>query len=210
MIFQAILVAISALAAFAYLVRYRLRPASRRRTVIKVIPAAMLALAAIVVMAPLTLVLFFATAAITDAALAREDERGFYSAMAAALLSQIFLCLTLYLVWTGMDAPLVAALGLAGIWAGYFMLIWGGLKRSRPIIIVYSLGVLAGTYLALGTTTLGQLAVVGMLLYVFAQLLMSLEYFLLDARTLEARLAGHTIWLSYYGSLVLFFVALRG
>jgi uncharacterized membrane protein YhhN len=201
------LIAISVLCALAYLVKYRLSPPSRTRTLVKSTSAGALALSTSFGAGPVALIFFFATAGVADAFLAREDEYGFYAAMATALLSQIFLCLSLFSAWTGIDAPLIAVLGLSGIWVGYFMLIWGALERMRLIIVCYSVGTLVATYLALGSTTYGQFAVVGMLFYVLSQIFMSLEFFVLQPYSLEVRLGGHAIWLFYYMSLLLFFAA---
>ena len=203
---QTALVAISVVAASAYFVWFRLRAPSRRRTLVKSSAAVALGLASALSTAPLTLTLFYATAALGDAFLSREDDEGFHSALATALLSQIFLSLALTTVWIGIDAPVAAMLGLVGIWVGYFMLIWGGLRRRRLTIMAYSLGSLVVMYLALGTSTNGQLAVFATLLYVMGQVLLALEYFLLDKGSLEARLAGHAIWICYYVSLLLFLV----
>lgn len=210
MIFQGILVAVSAVAATLYLVQYRQAPPSRRRTLVKTTAAGSLMLAAIWDGAPLTLIMYFASAALCDAILAREDGDDFFVALAVALMAQIFLCLTFLTAWNGIDAPFVAAIGLIGIWVGYFMLIWGGLARSRAAIICYSIGVLASTYVALGTDTYGQFAVIGMLVYVLSQVLISLEIYMLRKNDIEAVLAGHSVWIAYYTSLLMFFVAFCG
>ncbi|SOH95411.1 hypothetical protein SAMN06273572_11086 [Monaibacterium marinum] len=210
MIFQGILVAISAVAATLYLVLYRKAPPSRRRALVKATAAGSLMVATIIEGAPITLVFYFASAALCDAILAREDGDDFFVALAVALMAQIFLCLTFLTAWTGIDAPFVAAIGLGGIWVGYFMLIWGGLVRSRVAIICYSVGMLASTYVALGTDTYGQFAVIGMLFYVLSQVLISLEIYMLRRNEIEAVLAGHSVWISYYTSLLMFFVAFCG
>lgn len=206
MIVQAILIAISVAAAVSYSLRYRLMLPGRKRTLIKVTAAGALALASIDD-APITLVFFFMTAGISDAYLSREDDQGFYLAIVTGVLAQVFLCLTLFSAWTGMEAPLIAVLGLSGIWIGFFMMIWDRLARTRFMIIGYSMGVVAVTYMALGTTTHGQLAVVGMFFYLLAQVLMSLEFFVLKSGSLEFRVGAHIIWASYYLSLLMFFVA---
>ena len=202
-----VIVAGSAIAAVAYLLRFRAQPPSRRRMVVKTAAAAGLALATLVNGGPVTLFFFYASAAIGDAALAREDEDGMTMAMAAHLLSQIFLCMILWSHWVRMDAPIIAALGLIGIWIGYFMLLWGAMRRKRLLMASYSLGTLVAVYLSLGTLTWGQLAVVGMLTYGLSQLMLAAEIFATRPGSMEAWLASQVIWISYYSALLMFFVA---
>ncbi|WP_316014008.1 lysoplasmalogenase family protein [Roseobacter sp. HKCCA0434] len=209
MIVETALIVASVGAALAYLVHFRLQPPTRARIAVKTVAAAALALAALIGGAGVTLIVFFALAAIADGLLAREDAAGFLGGLGVAVGSLLFLCLLLAQAWTGMEAPVAATLGLIGVWVGFFMLIWSSIMQYRPAVLVFAVAMMAATFLALGTETYGQLAVAGVLLYVLAQLVHALELFVLEDRPFERALTGPVIWSCYYASLILIFAAFR-
>ncbi len=199
--------AISLVAALAYLFHYRVQPPGERRTVVKTAALGALAVVSLFQGAPLTFVLALIVAAASDAMLSLERGQSLRNAMALAVLSQLLLLATFLLHWQGIDAPIVAVLGLAGVGVGYLMLLWDGLDGYRKIICLYVAVLIGTTFAALGMGLEARLAVAGMLLYLMAQVLLGLEFFLLQGHDFELSLTGPAIWISYYGSMLLFVLA---
>ncbi|QPH54689.1 lysoplasmalogenase family protein [Pontivivens ytuae] len=199
--------AISLVAALAYLFHYRVQPPSERRTAIKAAAIGALAIVGLFKGAPILFILALIVAAASDAVLALERGQSLRQAMVLALISQLLLLGTFVLHWQGIAAPIVAVLGLAGIGVGYLMLLWDGLEGYRRILCLYVAVLIGTTFTALGMGETERLAVAGMLLYLMAQVLLGLEYFLLQGHDFELSLTGPAIWMSYYGSMLLFVLA---
>ncbi|MBX3578675.1 MAG: lysoplasmalogenase [Rhizobiaceae bacterium] len=172
------------------------------RTIVKTLPAVLLAVLAGIVGGPLLLALGLAFSAAGDALLSREDDRLFQPGVLCFLVAQVVYAVLFYQVGGG--AGLLTAewlrLGVAVVMtvSTLFMLVLLMIyvpASMRPLIFVYVFAILA---MGLAALTLDSLWVIaGALLFVFSDTVLAIEKFLMPAINPLRDLMRYVVWITY-------------
>lgn len=201
----------SAVAAFIYLFMVN-RPAALRRTLIKTLAVAMLAVLAALVDGPLLLIAALAACAAGDAFLAQDDERMFLAGLTAFLVGHV-LYIALFYTSGAMEVvveqPVRLAIGMA------FML-FAMLATLRLVPAAGRLGPPVGAYITIiAAMGLSALLMPGWGVVVGAVLFMASDAALAAGRFLHAgedgsQPYGHFVWVSYYLAQALIALSVLG
>ena len=181
------------------------QPASWRRTVVKTLSVALLALLAWSQDGPLLLVLALAASAAGDAALAAEDESWFLPGLVAFLVAHLLYVALFATGGQGFD--LVASDMLRGVWAGLILiaaimlvarLLPAVPNGMRPPVVVYALAITAMGVAAL--TWRGYALAVGATLFIMSDALLAARKYLIAAGSAHQFWSGYAVWALYYAA----------
>lgn len=179
------------------------------RSLRKTLPVALFALAAISEGAPMMLVVALGVSAVGDFALSRPSERAFLIGMlafAAAHLAYIAVMISLGAVPDLWHWPIVVAIAMMLI-VGLSTELWlrphtGALKWPvRGYVGI----ILAMAVVALGLPDARYVALLGALLFVVSDLVLSLETFVMQPADARRNWAGKVVWVTYIAAQVCLF-----
>lgn len=179
-------------------------PVSWRRSIVKTVPVAMFAIVAYLQFSPVLLAVALGLSAIGDFALSRSGRKWFLAGMFAFGLAHLgFVGVMLE---HGADlatanwvlvAAILAIVASTEIWLRPHT---GALKWP---VRGYVLIILAMALSAAGLPETGWLAFYGALVFVFSDLVLALEMFVLPGDHKMAKLARKTVWISYISAQIM-------
>ncbi len=192
----------SAIAALIYLLIVK-HPSSWRRTAVKTISTALLALLATIAGGPMLLVVALALGALGDAFLANDGKKAFLGGLASFLTAHLAYVWLFWMDGTGL-APFtlefsrtVAALAVT-IFAAFMLsrllpAVESGLKGP---VFVYVLAILL---MGLAALTLDKpLVIAGAFMFMASDTILATEKFLLSNSSMHRRWTPYAVWALYY------------
>lgn len=175
------LLVFAAVAAALYLVLIDQKP-DMRRTFVKTVPVALLAVLSVQQGGPVLLVAALALSALGDACLAQDGERAFLAGLASFLAAHIaFAALLFGMTEAGLFPAepwrLAMAAGMAALAAGLLARLWGAVGgKLRGPVAAYAAAILAMGLTALGTPGFGL--AMGAIAFMASDSLLAAEKFL--------------------------------
>ncbi|SFI54038.1 lysoplasmalogenase [Celeribacter neptunius] len=180
---------------------------SLRRTAIKTVPLALLALCGFALGAPLLLGVGLALSALGDLALSRPGERAFLMGLVSFALAHV--CYLL-LFWGAVEAvywPGALGLALFALSSERWLSPYTGALRWP--VRVYVMLICAMVIAALSLPAGLHLATLGAVMFLVSDLILSLQLFRMKEGTQRARIAGYALWGLYIaGQMAIFWAFL--
>ena len=176
------------------------RPPGLARSVVKTLPVALLAAAALVILGPGYLVAALALGAAGDWFLSRPGERAFLAGLASFALGHLAL---VALYWPATFVPTLWAalpLGLALVMTPVLLPRAGALRA--PVLAYIAIIALMG--LAVLQPENGALAWRGALLFMVSDALLGISLFVLGDGDARGRILAPVVWFTYWGAQALF------
>lgn len=192
----------SIIAAFVYLLIVR-APPSWRRTVVKALSTALLALLAAIEGGPALLVLALGLGSLGDAFLANDGEKAFLGGLASFLAAHLTYVWLFWSAGYGVEmlaadiwrvAGVVLILGLAAVMLYLLLPAVGGNLRI-PV------GVYVGAIVLMGITALAlenPLVILGAAMFMASDTILASEKFLLAERSPHRHWTPYAVWTLYY------------
>jgi len=168
-----------------------------RRSIRKTLPVALFALAAFIDGMPVLLGVALALSALGDLALSRPGDRAFLAGMIAFALAHvayIMLMLPQAAPSSAMIVPVIA-LVIFGVSTEFWLRPHTG--NLRIPVRAYVMVILVMGIVALGLFETRPLALVGALLFVISDLVLSIETFVMGAGHARRNMAGKIVWITY-------------
>ena len=201
----------SAIAAFLYLFMVN-QPATMRRTAVKTLAVAMLAVLALIVDGPLLLIAALLACAAGDAFLAQDDERMFLAGLVAFLVGHV-LYVALFYTSGAMEVVVEQPVRLL---IGVAFMVFAMLATLRLVPAAGQLGPPVGAYITvIAAMGLSALLMPGWGVVFGAGLFMASDAVLAAGRFLHAgedgsQPYGHFVWISYYLAQALMALSVLG
>lgn len=209
---HAILYFLAVTAALIYNATLLGKAESKLRTLVKTIPATLLAISAMALGFSWFLTAALALSAAGDAFLARKGQSRFILGLASFLLAHLAYS---YLFWGLRDSTIptwqiLAAIGLSVIVIALVLkYLWSHLGEMKAPVVVYTaaIGLMAVTGFMTGIT---YPLLIGIGLFLISDIVLAIETFTFDETDTKRRITGKIIWACYiFGQaiiLVTFFV----
>lgn len=202
---------LSAIAAFIYLFMVA-RPPSARRTGIKTLAIALLAVLSVIIDGPLLLTAALLACAAGDAFLAQDDERAFLPGLVAFLVGHVLYVALFYRLGS---VEIVVAQPLRLV-VGAALVVFAMVATIRLVPAAGRLGPAVGAYItvimAMGLAALltqGWGIVAGSLFFMASDTVLAVQKFLLPEEDAPHRRAQF-VWISYYVAQVLIALSVLG
>lgn len=177
-------------------------PVSLRRSVVKTVPVALLAMLVLVREGPLLLAGALALSALGDAFLSRDGDKAFLGGLASFLLAHVLYVVLFALSGEGIEAllsppRLIMGVVIAALALAMLALLWPRVETAlRLPIVVYIAAILA---MELAALTLGDpRIIVGAVLFMTSDALLATEKFLLAASSPHRAWMRYAVWVFYY------------
>lgn len=183
------------------------QPTSTSRTFVKTIPITALALISYLAGGPTLLTVALALGAIGDLCLSRDGEAAFMMGLGSFLFGHLCFCLLFVQFGDGLSTltmqtwRLLACMGLLIFAIFITRKLYPHLGKLTVPVLFYIL-----TILVMGVTTLTlpathplQLAILGSILFIASDTILSLELFVLEKSDAVRRYTAPTLWFLYWG-----------
>jgi len=198
---------ISIASSLTYVAYFQLRAVSLSRRLSKTTATAALAVAAWAGGVSLIFCIALLLAAVGDYFKSYRSERSLAIAIIASGGMQVLVCIWFAAVlWRGIDAPMVAILGVFGIAGGFFVMILPHFGRRVILLLPYFVTSLALLTLGLGASPDRPYLMTGIALYLVSLILLGFELILFADRYKFLLIVGPVIWVLYYAGLVLMMI----
>lgn len=201
----------SAVAAFVYLFMVNRAP-SVRRTAVKTLSIALLAVLALIVDGPVLLIASLIACALGDALLAQDNDRTFLAGLVAFLVGHV-LYIALFYSLGSIETVVAEPVRLA---VGAVMVIFAMLATLRLVPAAGALGPAVGAYItvivAMGLSALlmpGWGVVAGALCFMASDTVLAMQKFM-SPQNDAPQPHGHFVWISYYVAQVLIALSVLG
>lgn len=201
-VFATIILSVAVIAGLSYFAILP-GPPNHRRAVWKTLPVLLLAVYALIMDAPVLLVLALLLSALGDAFLAYPGERNFMGGLASFLLAHVaYTVLFLMIGHLGflLDEPvrLAAAALLVVLAAGLVVLLWRSAGRLAPAVLAYASVIVAMAILSLSVPAVVVFA--GAALFLSSDIVLAIHTFRMDERHPLRGLASIYVWASYFAA----------
>ena len=199
------------LCAFLYLVGFCYRSASWPKTVLKTASVVILAIGALIVQAPLWLVLALLACAAGDFYLSRGSEVEFLKGVGAFAIGHVFFII-LFLtdplsdisrITYGPQIAILSVLVIMALIMGCWLWFTAGNLRHAVmgyIVIITSMGFAAAT---LPWQNHQGSILLGVMFFILSDLVLSAELFILSGHGTARKLSPYTVWMFYWSAQLL-------
>ncbi|QIK40786.1 lysoplasmalogenase family protein [Pontivivens nitratireducens] len=203
--------AISVVSSLLYVVYYQLRAVTIQRALSKTVATGALVVAAWAGGVSLLYVGALIFAVIGDYMKSLRSERSFGFAIAATVGMQVLVCFWFaQVLWIGIEAPLVAVVGILGIFGGGFVLIWPRLGSRKSMMVPFAVTSIIMLTLGLGASPGRPELILGVILYLLSLILIGFELVFFNDRYRFLRISGPIVWMLYYSGLILMMIGGAG
>ena len=202
-----VIIGLSAAASVWFLAAYCWRPPSVAKTLVKTVSVAGLALAAFLIGGPLLLIVALGLGALGDFFLSRPEADAFLAGLIAFAVSHLAY-IALLTAMGGVIAPSPAGAILVLLTIAMALLLFRHAGALRWPVLAYAVNIGVMGLIALGLPPQLWLATVAAICFVFSDLVLGLEVFVLPASHPLRRITPFVIWLFYWAAQFLFLAAL--
>ncbi|WP_185802862.1 hypothetical protein [Pontivivens nitratireducens] len=203
--------AISVVSSLLYVVYYQLRAVTIQRALSKTVATGALVVAAWAGGVSLLYVGALILAVIGDYMKSLRTERSLGFAIAATVGMQVLLCFWFaQVLWIGIEAPLVAVVGILGIFGGGFVLIWPRLGARKSMMVSFAVTSIVMLTLGLGASPGRPELILGVIFYLLSLILIGFELVFFSDRYSFLRISGPIVWMLYYSGLILMMIGGAG
>ena len=202
-----VIVGLSAAASLWFLLAYCWRPPSVVKTLVKTVSVAGLAMGAFLIGGPLLLIVALGLGALGDFLLSRPGPDAFLAGLIAFAVSHLAY-IALLIGMGGVIAPSLAGAILVLLNIAMAVLLFRHAGALRWPVLAYAVIIGVMGLAALGLPPYLSLATIAALCFVFSDLVLGLEMFVLPASHPLRRITPFVIWLFYWAAQFLFLAAL--
>ncbi|SOH95412.1 YhhN-like protein [Monaibacterium marinum] len=198
---------ISLISSVIYVGYFQLRAVSVPRSVSKTMSILALAVAAWLGGVSELFCVGLLLCAVADCLKSLRSDRLFFVAVIASASMQLLTCIWfVFVLWVGIEAPLVGILGVFGVSGGFFAMVWPKLKGGNLLLIPYFFCTMLLFSLGLGASPGRPLLMLGLTFYLITLLLLGFEVILFNKKYRFLRVVGPIIWVFYHAGLTLMMI----
>lgn len=198
---------ISLISSAIYVGYFQMRAVSVSRSVSKTVATLALAVAAWVGGVSVLFCAALLLCSVADYLKSFRNDRLFFVAVMASAGMQILTCIWfVFVLWVGIEAPLVGILGVFGVSGGFFAMVWPKLKGGNLLLIPYFFCTMVLFSLGLGASPGRPILMLGLTFYLVTLLLLGFEVILFDKKYQFLRVVGPVIWVFYHKGLTLMMI----